>query len=235
MPFTNEQIENLEKKYFVELGNLLMENRDELKKGFNSRLAIRRDTEGISYNENEVAVGSERVLSSIILRNKNDWEVNSSPISSNLLFELPDAMMNIDAKTYKENAIEEDKVNVARNQTSYGSNEHLVSQGTGTRYTWKAALKPIYHHETKGEIPTISMIVKFVYDIEDQKLKKVQLINIPNGKLIGVYGNRDIFNRGKSGISPGKPVRDIRFKISVFENPMITSGWNRRKLVLETD
>ncbi len=232
MNFSLEAIEELEKKYFLELKKLLEQNKNELKKGFNSRLSIKRDTEGLSYSENEVAVGAERVLSSIILRNKSNWEVNSSPISSNLLFELPNAMINIDAKTYKENGIEEDKVNIAKNQTSYGNNVHITSKGKDTKYTWKAALKTIYHHETKGEIPTISMIVKFIYDNKDQSLKEVQLINIPNGELFEKYGKK-VFRRGKSEIKVGKPVRDIRFKISMFENPILTKNWNRKAIIMK--
>lgn len=224
------KIEELEKKYFLELKKLLEENKKELKKGFDSRLSIRRDTEGISYSENEVAVGAERVLMAIICRNKANWEVNSSPISSNLLFELPNAMINIDAKTYKEKQKEEDKVAVAKNQTSYGNNVYLKSYGKDTRYTWKAALKPIYRHKEKGELPTISFIVKFIYDDDNQNLKEVQLINIPNGKLFSIYG-KDVFRRGKQTISPGKPVKDIRFKISEFEKPKLTSNWKRKEVI----
>jgi len=232
-----QKIEELEKKYFLELKELLEDKKEELKKGFDSRLHIRRDTEGISYNENEVAAGAERVLMALICRNKPDWEVNSSPISSNLLFELPNTIINIDAKTYKERAKEENKVNLARNQTSYGQNIHIISQRTGTRYTWKAALKPIYRHEQKGELVTISFIVKFIYDNNDQSLKEVQLINIPNGNLIEIYGRgygrgeENIFCRGKSSIAAGKPVRDIRFKISAFETPQLIKGWKRKEII----
>ena len=232
-----KKIEILEKKYFLELGKILKNNRRSLVNGFNSRLSIRRDTEGISYQENEVAAGAERILMALICRKKLDWQVNSSPISSNLLFELPNAMVNIDAKTYKERAKEENKVNLARNQTSYGQNIHIRSQRTSTRYTWKAALKPIYRHDKRGELFTISFIVKFVYDNNDQSLKEVQLINIPNGKLIDIYGRgygggkENIFCRGKSSISSGKPVRDIRFKISAFMNPKLTTGWERKEII----
>lgn len=227
MPFAEKQIEELEKKYFLELKEMLINKKKELVDRFNSRLDIKRDTEGISYKENEVEAGAERVLISLICRQKLTWQVNSSPISSNLLFELPNAIMNIDAKTYKNKSREDDKVNLARNQTSYGNNVHIKSERTGTRYTWKAALKPIYHHEKKGELPTISYIIKFIYDNDDQSLLEVELINIPNGKLIGEYG-RDIFRRGKSKIAAGKPVRDVRFKISKFVTPKLTKNWQRK-------
>lgn len=166
----------------------------------------------------------------LICRGKQNWQVNSSPISSNLLFELPDAMINIDAKTYKEKQREEDKVNLAKNQTSYGLHVYLRSQRTNTRYTWNAALKPVYRHEEKGDLPTVSFIVKFIYDNEDQHLREVQLINIPNGKLISVYG-KGVFRRGKSKIKAGNPVRDIRFKISNFENPKLTDNWKRKMII----
>jgi len=98
-------------------------------------------------------------------------------------------------------------------------------------------LKPIYRHDKRGELFTISFIVKFVYDNNDQSLKEVQLINIPNGKLIDIYGRgygggkENIFCRGKSSISPGKPVRDIRFKISAFMDPKLTTGWKRKEII----
>lgn len=230
MPFSPQQIEELEKKYFLELKEILTKRKEELIDRFNSRLAIRRDTQGISYKENEVEAGAERVLAALICREKLDWQTNSSPISSNLLFELPNAIMNVDAKTYKNRSREDDKVNLARNQTSYGDNIHITSRRTGTRYTWKAALKPIYCHEEKGELPTLSYVVKFIYDDNDQSLLEVELINIPNGKLIQTYG-KQLFMRGKSTISPGMPVRDVRFKISKFANPKLTENWQRRALI----
>lgn len=234
-----KKIEKLEKKYFLELKEILNNNKKSLVDGFNSRLSIKRDTEGISYQENEVAAGAERILMALICREKLNWQVNSSPISSNLLFELPDVMINIDAKTYKEKAKEENKVNLARNQTSYGQNVYIRSQRTNTRYTWKAALKPIYRHDKKGELFTISFIVKFIYDNINQSLQEVQLINIPNGKLIDTYGKGfgsgegNIFCRGKSSIKPGKPVRDIRFKISAFIKPKLITDWERKVIIFK--
>ena len=207
MPLSTEDIEALEKKYFLELKQVLSDKSEELVERFDSRLLIARDTEGISYKENEVDIGAERILMSIICRNKPFWTVNSSPVSSDLLFDLPDALLNIDAKTYKESGKEENKVNLRRNQTSYRDKVYCTSQRSGARYTWKAALKKIYCHNTHGDIPCLTYIVKFIYYNENQSVIEIQLINIPNGKLISTYG-RDIFNRGKSSIVPGKPVSD---------------------------
>ena len=65
MVFTSLDIEELEKKYFEIIKTILINNKDTLKNRFNSKEAIRRDIENLSYKENDVEVGAERVLSSI--------------------------------------------------------------------------------------------------------------------------------------------------------------------------
>lgn len=229
MPLTNKELEELEKKYFLEIKGILEKSLEKLVDRFNSRLAIIRDTAGLSYKLNEVDAGAERVLLAIICREKPDWEVNSSPISSDALFETEDVLINIDAKTYRDRQREEDKVNIRRNQTNYGDNIHFISR-SGVRFTWKPSLKTTYNHDTYGEIPCLTYIVKFIYNDDDQSLVESQLISIPNGRLVDVYG-KNIFRRGKGSLSPGKPVPDIRFKISLFESPRLTTGWERKEVI----
>ncbi len=92
------KIEELEKKYFLEILEVLTKKKKELSERFNSHLGIKRDTSRISYKTNLVDAGAERVLMSILCRENPNWDINSSPISADLLFELPDALINIDAK-----------------------------------------------------------------------------------------------------------------------------------------
>ena len=220
-----KQIEELEKEYFAILQKILRENITELESGFNSKENIKRDYSNLGYKENDVEKGAERVLQDIISKSI-DWNVNSAPISSDLLFETKNAMINIDAKTYKEIHQEQNKINVGANQISYGQHLPMTSKGTDTKYTWKAALRTTYHHQVYGEIPCLTFFVKFVYDDNTKLLKKVELVNVPNGELKNIYGN--IFSRGKSEIVAGKPVRDIRVVISSFETPKLTQGWKRK-------
>jgi len=223
-----KSIEELEKKYFEKLKQILIQNIKELEKGFNSKENIKRDYDNLGYKENDIETGAERVLQSIISKN-TDWEVNSAPISSDLLFETKEAMINIDAKTYKEKHQEPNKINVGANQISYGQHLPMISRGTNTKYTWKAALRTIYHHQNYGKIPCLTFFVKFVYDNNTKLLKKVELVNVPNGELENVY--HKIFSRGKSTHVVGKPVRDIRVIISTFENPKLTQDWKRREQI----
>lgn len=220
-----KEIEELEKSYFNKIKDILIKNIGELEDGFNSKEKIKRDYSNLGYKENDVEKGAERVLQSIISKNTN-WGVNSAPISSDLLFETEDAIVNIDAKTYKEKHQEKNKINVGANQISYGQHLPMISKRTNTKYTWKAALRTIYHHQVYGEIPCLTFFVKFIYDDSTKLLKKAELINVPNGELQNIYGN--IFSRGKSKIVMGKPVRDIRVVINMFENPKLTKDWRRR-------
>ncbi len=225
MAITPKEIEELEKKYFEKLKQMLIQNLKELEQGFNSKENIKRDYSNLGYKENDVEKGAERVLQSIISKN-TDWKVNSAPISSDLLFETKEAMINIDAKTYKEKHKEPNKINVGANQISYGQHLPMTSNRTNTKYTWKAALRTIYHHQLYGEIPCLTFFVKFIYDNSTKLLKKAELVNVPNGELQNIYGN--IFSRGKSEIVVGKPVRDIRVGISTFETPKLTQDWKRK-------
>jgi len=220
-----KDVEELEKQYFNEIKNILTKNIKELEEGFNSKENIKRDYSNLGYKENDVEKGAERVLQSIISKN-TDWQVNSAPISSDLFFETKDAMINIDAKTYKEMHQEPNKINVGANQISYGQHLPMTSKRTNTRYTWKAALRTIYHHQTHGEIPCLTFFVKLVYENSTKLLKKAELVNVPNGELESIY--RNIFSRGKSTLVAGKPVRDIRVMINKFETPQLTNGWKRK-------
>lgn len=222
-------IEDLEKTYFKIIYGILKINVKEVEEGFNSKENIKRDYANLGYKENDVEKGAERVLQSILAKNTK-WDVNSAPISSDLLFETKDAMINIDAKTYKEMHQEPNKINVGANQISYGQHMPMVSRprkkgATPTRYTWKAALRTIYNHAKYGEIPCLTFFVKFVYDDTTKLLKKAELVNVPNGELENLYNN--IFSRGKTTFVPGKPVRDIRVVISTFETPHLVTGWKR--------
>ena len=223
-----KDIEELEKKYFKKLKEILIQNIKELEQGFNSKENIKRDYSNLGYKENDVEKGAERVLQSIISKNTN-WDVNSAPISSDLLFETEEVMINIDAKTYKEKHQEPNKINVGANQISYGQHLPMTSKGTNTKYTWKAALRTIYHHQIHGEIPCLTFFVKFVYDNFTKLLKKIELVNVPNGELESIYSN--IFSRGKCMLISGKPVRDIRVVISKFENPQLTKDWRRKERI----
>lgn len=228
MTITLKEIEELEKKYFEKLKQILIQNIKELEQGFNSKENIKRDYANLGYKENDVEKGAERVLQSIISKNTG-WNVNSAPISSDLLFETKEAMINIDAKTYKEKHQEPNKINVGANQISYGRHLPMISNRTNTKYTWKAALRTIYRHQAHGEIPCLTFFVKFVYDDNTKLLKKAELVNVPNGELENIY--KKIFTRGKSEIVAGKPVRDIRVVISTFENPKLIQDWKRKEQI----
>lgn len=224
-------IENKEKEYFNRIYGILKTHIKEVEDGFNSKENIKRDYANLGYKENDVEKGAERVLQSVLAKYTN-WDVNSAPISSDLLFETKDAMINIDAKTYKEEHQEPNKINVGSNQISYGQHMPMVSRprrtgGNPTRYTWKASLRTTYKHDKYGEIPCLTFFVKFVYDNSSKLLKKAELVNVPNGELENTYHN--IFARGKTVITSGKPVRDIRVVISEFETPLLASGWKRKE------
>ncbi len=120
---------------------------------------------------------------------------NSSPIGSDMMFELYNAFVHIDIKTAKldNHSDYKGKIPIGENQTSYkpeGSN-------------FNVNLPAVY---SNGKI-CLTYFVNIIYDIEEKNvsIKAIVLIAVPNGLLSEVYG-KEIVDAGKSG-SHGKGFR----------------------------
>jgi hypothetical protein len=131
------EIEKIERQYFDLIMLHLKQDLNILIDGLNSRIKILNDwyneftkTARKGYKASDLDTGAERIFHHFfasILRFPN-----SSPVGSDLMFELSDAFMHIEIKTalidnpsdYK------GKINIGINQTSYKVNNYVYTQST---------------------------------------------------------------------------------------------------------
>lgn len=175
--------------------------------GLNSRIKILNDwydnfikTARRGYKASDLDTGAERIFHHFfasILRFPN-----SSPLGSDLMFELPDAFMHIEIKTalIDNPADYKGKINIAINQTSYGVNNIFTPN-----------LPRYYQPSPQIEKPCLTYIIQIVHEHAKPNIKALKLACIPNGQLYPHYG-KGIFKSGKGGYAKAK---DFRFNYSV--------------------
>ena len=203
---TDLELEKIERQYFELILLHLKQDLNTLINGLNSRIKILNDwynnfikTARKGYKASDLDTGAERIFHHFfasILRFPN-----SSPIGSDLMFELPDAFIHIEIKTalidnpsdYK------GKINVGVNQTSYGVNN-----------MFKPNLPWYYKISQKTEKPCLTYIIQIVHEHAKPNIKALKLVCIPNGQLYRHYG-KSIFKSGKGGYAKAK---DFRYNYS---------------------
>jgi len=203
---TDLELEKIERRYFDLILLHLKQDLNTIINGMNSRIKILKDwnnnfmkTERKGYKASDLDTGAERIFHHFfasILRFPN-----SSPIGSDLMFELPDAFIHIEIKTalidnpsdYK------GKINIGVNQTSYGVNN-----------MFKPNLPRYYKISQKTEKPCLTYIIQIVHEHAKPNIKALKLACIPNGQLYPHYG-KSIFKSGKGGYAKAK---DFRYNYS---------------------
>jgi hypothetical protein len=123
-----KMIEMLEYKYLKKYYYFMKFAEDELMMGFKTKDKIKNDwieKWNANYEEkrkgiSDFSVGAERIVYSL-LNGKGIGQPNSSPIGSDLFFEVEDAFIHIDLKTVQTKNIGDYKKNifVGNNQNSY--------------------------------------------------------------------------------------------------------------------
>ncbi len=115
---TNTELEELEKKYFNILSELLERHIGQIITQIYSQDFISGAATGGVTNVIESAV--ENILEGLIA-NQLHWNVCSMPVSSDSCFECGDAIIHIDAKTIKINDADHtgNRINVEAAQTTY--------------------------------------------------------------------------------------------------------------------
>jgi hypothetical protein len=150
------------------------------------------------YNASDLDTGAERIFHHFfasILRFPN-----SSPIGSDLMFELHNAFIHIEIKTalIKNPADYKGKINIGINQTSYAVNSVFSPN------------LPQYYHASQGEKPCLTYIIQIVHEHAKADIKALKLACIPNGQLYKHY-KKNIFKSGKGGYPKAK---DFRYNYS---------------------
>lgn len=199
------QIEELEYEYFKIIKFHLTQDLNHLITGLNSRITIINDwyhqfisTARAGYKASDLETGAERIFHHFFAPIFKF--PNSSPIGSDLMYQVPDAIIHIDIKTalITNPSDYRGKINVSANQSSYRINRKFNPN------------LPFFYHINGNAIPCLTYIIQIIHEHAKPNIKALILASIPNGKLFGIYQN-SIFRSGKAGVNKSK---DFRFKYS---------------------
>jgi hypothetical protein len=200
------ELEKKEKQYFDLIALHLKQDLNALIDGLNSRIKILNEwynnfikTARKGYKASDLDTGAERIFHHFfasILRFPN-----SSPVGSDLMFELPDALMHVEIKTalIDNPADYRGKINIGLNQTSYGVDK-----------IFSPNLPHYYQTSPKTEKACLTYIIQIVHEHAKPNIKSLELVCIPNGQLYLHYG-KNIFKSGKGGYTKAK---DFRYNYS---------------------
>ena len=244
-----KKLEALEHKYLMKYWYFLKFVEDDIIKGLHSKEEIRLDWDG-KYKSSEFDVGCERIIYAL-LNGKIAGQPNSSPVSSDLFFEVDDAFIHIDLKTVttkagtvkgKDNIGDfNTDIFIGENQNSYRGKINVRTQKRPRPY--KPNL-PVYYTKENGDKKiTLTYFVCILNNAITQRAELISIMCMPNGLLEKQYGRRPL----KAGKNPGKtrfnfsetptfellPGEKKRVRI-IYKNPEM-SEWvkNRLKLYLE--
>ncbi len=213
------EIETIERQYFNLILIHLKQDLNTLIDGLNSRIKILNNwynnfikTARKGYKASDLDTGAERIFHHFfasILRFPN-----SSPLGSDLMFELPDAFIHIEVKTALLNnpADYKGKINIGINQTSYVVNKVFMPN-----------LPQYYQLSPNTMKPCLTYIIQIVHEHAKPNIKALKLVCIPNGQLYPHYG-QSIFKSSKSGYAKGKDFR-YHYSIEPFFK-LLTSRYN---------
>ena len=209
---TLKEIERLEYKYLKKYWYFLKYAEDEIIKGFESKNEIKDDWEGLYGNENggisDFAVGSERIVYAL-LNGKIAGQPNSSPVSSDLFFEVDDAYIHIDLKSVlTTDGKEHDNIGdfntsifIGQNQNSYKGNM-IVNKGRENEMVrpYNPNLPTIYHKNNGERKINLTYFVTILNNGITQKTEMISIMCVPNGELEKHYKERPL----KAGKNPDK-------------------------------
>jgi hypothetical protein len=190
----NFELEEIEREYFRYILTFLKANLVSIIDGLNSRIKVLNDwyekfikTAGITRKHpSDLDTGAERIfhhfLASIL------HLPNSSPIGSDLMFEVPDAFIHIEIKTalIDNPADYKGKINVSANQTSYN-----------IKGLFNANLPNYYNPQNSKEKPCLTYIIQIIHEHAKPNIKCLLLTCIPNGQLYSIY-KKNILRGGKT-------------------------------------
>lgn len=187
-----KEIEFWENHYLNQIEYNLKQDIEKMLQGLKSKDKIKEDWLSIfnksdkQRQNSDFARGAERIYYWLF----NQFGTpNSSPIGSDMMFELYNAFVHIDIKTAKlDNYFDyKGKIPIGENQTSYKHKD----------YNYSANLPPIYRYENKV---CLTYLINIIYDITEEniEIKAIILLSVPNGKLVDVYGD-NIVEAGKQG------------------------------------
>jgi len=204
-----EEIEFWEHHYLNQIEFTLRQDKEKMLEGLKSKDKIKEDwIEAFNRidkqrQNSDFSRGAERIYYWLF----NQFGIpNSSPIGSDMFFELYNAFIHIDIKTAKiDNPSDfKGKIPVGENQTNYLPDDYSYNVNLPTKYSFK------------GKI-CLTYFINIIYDITDEniEIKAIVLICVPNGELKHVYKD-SIVEAGKHGYQ-GKGFRYVYSKNPYFD------------------
>jgi len=203
---TDLELEKRERQYYDIILFHLKQDLHTIIEGLNSRIKILNDwyqnftrTARRGYKASDLDMGAERIFHHFFASILHF--PNSTPLGSDLVFEVPDAFIHIEVKTalIDNPADFKGKINIGLNQCSYGVNNLFCPN-----------LPQYYNPVGNIQKPCLTYIIQIVHEHAKPNIQAMLLACIPNGQLYSYYG-RKIFKSGKGGYTKG---RDFRYTYS---------------------
>ena len=223
MRLTPREIEEKEYKYLMKYFHFLKFAEDEMMIGFKTKEKIRKDwinhyASGIS----DFSTGAERIVYSL-LNGKGIGQPNSSPVGSDLFFEVEDAFIHIDLKTVQTDNINDfrESIFVGENQNSY---KGTISKQNNISEDYIPHLPQAYNENNKEEKICLSYFITILYEKDSLDILVISIMCMPNGALENHYGTRIL----KAGKNPGK----ARFSFSNATDFELLEGNKKRIQVI---
>ena len=205
------EIEKLEHKYLMKYWYFLKFVEDEIVKGIRSMEDIRGDWEGLYGSQKGGTslydVGSERIIYSL-LNGKIAGSPNSSPVSSDLFFEVEDAFIHIDLKSVTtSDGIENNNIGDFNTSIFVGENQNtykgviIKNSGRNSEYSEKYVPHlPTFYTKKNGEKKITLTYFVSLNNSTTKQCELVSIMSLPNGKLEEHYKSRPL----KAGKNAGK-------------------------------
>ncbi len=227
-----KEIEELEYHYLLKYWYFLKYVEDDIIKGFNTKEDIKNDWIGLYGNQkggiSDFAVGSERIIYAL-LNGKIAGQPNSSPVSSDLFFEIEDAYVHIDLKSvittdglkYDDDGNKltdnigdfKTSIFIGQNQNSY-KGDMIVNEGRENEELrpYTPNLPTIYKKRNGDKKICLTYFVTILSNSITHNTELISILCVPNGKLEPHYKNKPL----KAGKNPGKTRFDFK-NCSSFE------------------
>ena len=189
-------IEELEKKYLNKYFHFLKFAEDEIISGFKTKDKIKKDWHGLySSGISDFSTGAERIIYSLF-NGKGIGQPNSSPVGSDLFFEVDDAFIHIDLKTVGASSNIGDytkSIFVGRNQNSYKGEMFVANKVRA----YEPQLPTFYNKGTPNQKVCLTYFVTILYDSDTLDTLVMCIACMPNGELWPVY-KHDVLAAGKN-------------------------------------
>lgn len=248
---TLKQIETLEAKYLNKYWHFLKFVEDEIIKGFNTKNDIKSDWIGKYGNSDggisNFAVGSERIIYAL-LNGKIAGQPNSSPVASDLFFEIEDAYIQIDLKSVTTNGgisihpetgeLLKDNIGdyntsifIGENQNTYHGNLKVKTRNeegypVEIIRPYEPNLPPVYNKSNGDKKICLTYFVTILSNSATFETELVSIMCMPNGKLESYYKERPL----KAGKNPGKVRYNFSevYKFELLDKDLLTQDNPKR-------